>query len=354
MSRLGDKVQTTDVGDWRVVDGVREAFRYRTHDGNPDDDATMTIDVLDHAPPPANAFARPADPPSDASFDGGDGSDGTGSDTVELPIEIADGGIVVLRGSIAGHPLDLIVDSGADGTVLNAARLAELGLTAVGAFAIGAGGGDATARYVRHVTLALPGVTLRDQTVAGIDFSALEGSFGRRIDGVLGFDFLSRFVVELDYRHARIRLHDPARFHRDDAGAIAITLDGAAPWLDAAIAVPGRPQLVGHFAIDTGCACQVALTTPFTDANHLLDAVATEPGREFAGAGGKTETVSGEITALRLGGVTIDHPTADFSRDHTGATADPDYAGLIGAGVFRNFVLVLDYAGGRMWLDPPT
>jgi hypothetical protein len=306
----------------------------------------LSVDAVDSAPPPPGAFDRPADRASDADFAGSAAS-------VELPIVIGPGGIVSIAGRIAGHPVELIIDSGAEGSVLNAAHLGDLALAGKGVFAVGAGGGDTVASYVEHVTFELPGVTLRDQSVAAIDFGQLEDLTDHRIDGILGYDFLSRFVVELDYPRQRIRLHDPARYRHGDAGAIPITLEGSTPWIDASISVPGRPPITGHFTVDTGCACHVAMTTPFTDTNHLLDAVHTAKLGDYAGAGGMTETVSGEIPALHIGGVTIDRPLATFSRDHKGATADPDSAGLIGAEVFRRFVLVLDYARGRMWLDPP-
>jgi hypothetical protein len=343
--REGEKLRRTELADWRVVGGVRQAFAFRAHDDDPHDDTTVTVDTIDNAPPPPGAFAPPPPRASDAAFVGDVAS-------VELPIEVATGGIVLLAANVSGHRLSMIVDSGAEGSVLNSARLAELGLEGHGAFAIGAGGGDTVASYVQHVTFELPGVTVRDQTVAAIDFRPLEALFGQPIDGVLGYDFLSRFVVELDYPRRRIRLHDPARFQHAEAGAIAISLESSTPWVDAAVTVPGRAPLPGHFTIDTGCTCQVSMTSPFTDANHLLDAVATDKVGEYAGAGGPTESVSGAITRLQIGSTAIDHPTADFARDKKGATADPDSAGLIGAEVLRKFVVVFDYGRGRMWLDP--
>jgi predicted aspartyl protease len=345
--RDGDKQRRTDLADWRVVDGVRQAFSFHSHDDDPHDDTTVTVDTVDSAPPPPGAFAPPPPRASDAAFVGD-------APSVELPIEIATGGIVLLAANVSGHRLSMIVDSGAESSVINAARLAGLGLDGRGAFALGASGGDTVASYIQHVTFELPGVTVRDQTVAAIDFRALETSFGQRIDGVLGYDFLSRFVVEIDYPHHKIRLHDPARYQHAEPGAIAISLEGSTPWVDATITVQDRAPLTGHFTVDTGCTCQVSMTSPFTDANHLLDAVLTDKIGEYAGAGGPTESVSGAIARLQIGDTSIDHPIADFARDTKGATADPDSAGLIGAQVLRKFVVVFDYARGRMWLDPPA
>ncbi len=48
----------------------------------------------------------------------------------------------------------------------------------------------------------------------------------------------------------------------------------------------------------------------------------------------------------------IAKPKADLSRDTTGATADPESAGLIGSVTFGHFVLVLDYKREQFFLDP--
>jgi hypothetical protein len=349
LRQRGDKHYRLELSDWRDSRGVRTAFASRSTSDDPNDAATVTVDSIDDAPPPPHAFERPPARASDAVFDAA-ARDGV----VELPIDVTTGGIVMVSATVNGHKLDFILDSGSEGSALNAARLAALGLASAGTFAAGAPGGDTLISYVQHVTFELPGVSVRDQTVATLHFEQVEPMFGRPIDGILGYDFLSRFAVELDYPRARLRLHDPARFTHDAARAIPITLEGSLPWTDATIEVPGRAPLAGHFILDTGCTCQITFTSPFTDSNHLLDSVHAAALGSFAGAGGETRAVTGEIGALTIGPTTIERPSAEFSRDEHGATADPDSAGLIGAQTFRRFVLVLDYAGSRVWLDPAS
>src|SRR5262249_4986314 len=130
------------------------------------------------AAPPAGAFARPADPPPDFRF-------AAGGEAV-IPIESV-GGLLFARARVNGsQPLDFIVDSGAEVTVLNRSRLPPLALTAVGLIGGGAGGGAAETSFVKGVTSALPGVTLEGQTVTAMPLDDLEGPLGHAIDGVLG------------------------------------------------------------------------------------------------------------------------------------------------------------------------
>lgn len=340
--RDGEKQRITQLSDWRTVDGVMLPFSRHEDNGDPNDAVTVRVETLEHRDAPTATFARPADRAPDVTLAG----------DVTVPIDVAFGGLVFVTAEVAGTPMSFVVDSGAEGTVLNSSRLAKLGLQATGTFAAGAGGGDVVMSYVPHVTTKVGAATLADQIVGAIPLDALEGPMQRPLDGILGYDFLSRFVVELDYQRRTMTLHDRATY-RHAGTAIPITLEDSTPYLDASVVLPGMAPVSGHFVLDTGCLCEVQLSGPFTDEHHLLVAVPDAKQSGFsAGAGGVTHEVSATIAALRIGATVIDKPHADFSRDKTGATADPENAGLIGSLVWRRFVLVLDYRRGEIWLDP--
>jgi hypothetical protein len=344
--RDAEKLRTTTWKDWRTVDGIKLAFTTHDDNGDPNDATTLELETVDRQAPPKDAFARPPDRESDAKL---------AKSPAEVPIETALDALVFVEVSVNGRPaMKFILDSGAESTVLNTSRLPKLGLTATGKFAAGAGGGDVELSYVSGVSFALPGVTIDKQIVAAIPLDQLEPMLGRPIDGILGYDFLSRFVVELEWKAKKMRLYDRETYRHTGAGEpVPFTLEGSTPQADAMITVPGREPLAGRFTIDTGCVCQVQLSSPFVDSNKLLDAVPDARETGFgAGAGGKTHEVSAKIPALTIGKLTIDHPRADFSRDKVGATADPELAGLIGSAVFREFRLVLDYRHKQLWLDP--
>lgn len=335
-----EKLRTTALGDWRAVDGVMIPFSIREDNGTPGDAEAIEVTFAAHGSSPA--FARPPDRAPDATVDGG---------ITDVPIELVADALVFVHATIDGQPMEMVLDTGAEATVLSASRLAKLGLASTGEFATGAGGGDVGVSYVPHVTTAVGGATVRDQIVGVIDLDALERPLGRPLDGILGYDFVSRFVVELDYAGKRLRLRDRAYQH---AGTpIAISLADSTPALAAAVELPGRPPVPGSFVLDTGCTCEVELSTPFTDQHDLLSAVPDARSAGFsAGAGGETHQLSARIAALHLGSVTIEHPIADFARDQVGASTDPESAGLIGGLVWRRFVLVLDYHRRAIWLDP--
>jgi hypothetical protein len=213
--------------------------------------------------------------------------------------------------------------------------------------------------YVRGVSLELPGVTLHDQIVTAIPLDDLEGPLGHPIDGILGYDFLSRFVVELDYPHATMTLYDRALGRRPAGEPVPITLTGLVPNASATIEIAGH-QVTDWFVVDTGCNCEVQFNAPFTRAHRLIEATPKLVGNRSRGAGGESPEVTGRLPALSIQGLRMPSVLAAFSRDTVGGGADPDSAGLLGGGLWKRFVVTFDYDRKTMWLartagfDRPT
>ena len=59
---------------------------------------------------------------------------------------------------------------------------------------------------VRVSSLAVGDVTVPDLTVAAIDLSGINEKIGTEVAGILGYDFLSRFRVTIDYREKTLTL----------------------------------------------------------------------------------------------------------------------------------------------------
>lgn len=343
--REAERMRTVRVSDWNAVAGVKLPWSMSEDNGNPNDAVTIHYKTLEPGTPPADAFTRPADRDADVTL---------ASDPVVVPIEIVFGGLIFVKVSINDQPMSFVFDTGAEATVLNSSRVSKLGLQGVGTFATGAGGGDVVVSYVRGVTTKVGGATVANQIVAAILLDDLEKALQRPLDGILGYDFISRFVVEIDYAGQQMRLFDRAKYHHTGAGKpISVSLEDSTPYVDASVEVPQRGQLAGHFVVDTGCLCDVQLFTPFVDTNKLLEALPDAKKNGFsAGAGGATEEVSTKLPSVTIGDAVIKDVRADLNRDKAGATADPESAGLLGSLTFKRFVLVLDYKNKQVFLDP--
>ena len=346
-----ERTRTLSFYDWREVDGIKIPHRLHQTTGDPKYDVVVTVQKARfNVPLDETAFQKPQETAQDFRFTSEDGESAR-----NIPFELNSNHIYLQVRVNDSEPLWFILDTGASVSVIAEERAEALGLELKGELeGRGAGEKSVDVAFIKGVSFQLPDVELRDQTVAAISLKALEPYEGRAIDGVLGYDFLSRFVVEIDYAHRLLHLYDPQSFRYDGPGEIlSITLEEGVPHVHAQILLPDHDPIKGYFTVDIGSRGALSLTKPFTEANRLLDAVRKTIHAPFgAGVGGETKQLLGRVGGLRLGRFLLKGPVTGFSQDVKGALASPDYAGLIGGEILRRFTVIFDYERKRMILEP--
>jgi predicted aspartyl protease len=291
-------------------------------------------------------FQRPAEATPDFAF-------AAGHSACDIPLEFASNHIYLQLRVNDSAPLWFILDTGAGSSVIDAEQARAEGLALQGKLeGRGAGEGSIDVAFVAGATFHLPGIEVVDQTIAAIPLQALAPFDGRPVHGILGYDFISRFVVEIDYAGGLLHLHDPQHYTYTGPGErLAIFLEGNVPFVQAELVPPGRQAIQAQFLLDTGARVALVLNKPFIEAHRLVpEKTITAP---FGmGVGGETKQYIGRVPQLQLGGITLSDIVAGFSQDVKGAGANPDRAGLIGGDVLRRFTAIFDYASGHMILEP--
>jgi hypothetical protein len=175
---------------------------------------------------------------------------------------------------------------------------------------------------------------------------------GHAFDGILGQDFISQFVVEIDYITSRIVLHDKSKYIYSGQGeSIPITLNMAGhPQAAGFILEPGRDPVEGTFALDIGHGGSILVNRSFVEKNQLLPpAKKTIAAIAGIGVGGESKALIGRVHAFKLGRFAVDNPVVSFSQDVQGAAAAMN---VIGADILKKFKVFLDYGRNRIILEP--
>lgn len=254
------------------------------------------------------------------------------------------------------RPLWFVLDSGASFTVINVERAKELGLTMKDEGEVanfGAGEGKTKIASVKVASFNFAGVTWPGRNVLALPLDYLEPYEGRKLDGILGYDFLKRFVVEVDYPHRTISLYDPAGYAYSGGGAI-IPIEEEGKWIfvRGTITVAGRAPIETRLQIDSGARGALELRRPFVEKHRLLASVSmTFPGIRY-GVGGDAPQLLGRVESLRVGPFPIQKPVTGFSQAKKGETAAGEVAGTINGNILRRFRVIFDYARGRMVWEP--
>jgi hypothetical protein len=269
----------------------------------------------------------------------------SGQSARRIPFELV-GNHIYLRGSVNNSgPLWFLLDTGAAGSYLDAQQAKALGLGVQG--------------ESNKVVISFPGVRLRNQafSIQPLGFWIYDG---HAVDGMLGYDFISRFVVQIDYANRTINLFEPQGYKYRGAGEVIplIMLEddsgGKVPLVRARIRQPGRDPIDGKFIADTGVRGALSFNSPYVEAHKLLQATQKTIQAPLGGGSMVRESNQpvGRVPNLQLGSFTFKNPIAIFFLDKKGVVASPEFDGVIGAEILRRFKVVFDYSRQQMILEP--
>jgi hypothetical protein len=279
----------------------------------------------------------------------------SGTSALDIPFEL-DANVIFVRASINDSaPLSLIFDTGAGINVINASRAAGLRLSSGASVNARGTGGTVTGMLAMGATVALPGVKAFDQRIAVLPLDTLEPHVGRRVDGILGYDFIKEFVVEIDYEKSLMSFHDPRSYRYRGRGAIIpVGLRGGTPFVTTTIDLTDADRVAGEFEIDTGSDGALGIYDYFAKARGLRRRLPRlSAPQKGMGVGGETSSVEARVKDFRLGRFPVKNPVVSLSEDdNEEGGARPKYDGMIGTEVFRRFKVVIDYSRNRLILAP--
>jgi predicted aspartyl protease len=328
--------------DWRVVDGVRFSFASRQSAGDPRFDLVIrTTSLVASDSLPAGSIVPPvAAPHGSVTF-----TDPARARAIPL---VRVGGVPLLEVTVNGvADLPFLVDTGAAATVLSAALVERLHLTARGLVEARGAGGSEVASYVDVASLSLPGVELTDQTLVALPLDSIAEALSTPIDGILGYDFLNHFAVEIDDPAARFALLPAGSYApREGLVRLPLRLESNVPRLDGTL--EGRHA--GSFVLDTGNATPLLLHTTFAKEHGFLDR-AHDASMKLSGIGGDEAMRQVVIASLTFGSISFQNVTAVIAPGGSGAISLESSIGNVGSALFAGRVLAFDYGAGALWVS---
>lgn len=274
----------------------------------------------------------------------------SGNSALKIPLEI-DNNIILMQVSVNGtKPLKFIFDTGAGMSFISSQRAAALGLKSRGEVHADATGGKIQGSFTKGVSLRVQGAEVSDQLLAWMPFNTPPGF---EFDGVIGFDFINSFVVEIDYPNKIMNLYDPRTYVYSGKGeVIPLVLAGLkTPLVLVKIALAHR-LVEAKLEVDTGSDDTLIINSPFVKKHNLIEAVQQTNQYTRNGAGGEQKVIVARVEAVQLGRFILKSPPLALSLDTEGAGASKENDGTIGGEIFRRFKVILDYSRNQMILEP--
>jgi hypothetical protein len=336
-----DHEERTLYSDHRSIDGIvvpfcevreflpvgqKQRTEYTKYDFNPDIEPSI--------------FEPPDEDIVDYEFTDGENAEDLRFDFIEKHI--------CLPVVINGKERLWILDSGASVSVIDSGYAAEMELEFKGPIKGQSASGVVELFYVTMPPVTLKGISFKEQKVMTMNISELiERIFGFEIGGVLGYDFLSRFVTKIDYANEKISFYAPERFEYHGDGK---TFD--APLGDDrlfSIPIVVDNEYSGRWHLDIGASGE-NFHYKFAHTNNLMkregvDAVAF-------GASGALRTKTAQFKSIEIDGFTIANPIIGIPyQEGKGSFGRESIIGNIGNTFLRHFVLFLDYKHQRVIIE---
>ena len=331
---IGPDSYTTTYSNYEPVQGLMVPHAVHSEDTNGNStDTTVTRAIVD--PPDGEArLVKPVSNVHDYSIAGGARGTSVPFDLVEDHVYLS----VMLNGK---GPYRFVFDTGGL-NLIDQEVAKEIG--SAGAGSIQGGGVGSTTEAVSFAkvsSLRVGDATLLDQLffVAPIR-RGFGTTAGQRVDGLIGFEVLARFVTTFDYGASRVVLRLPGAEPPAGAEVLPFVLNGRQPQF--ACTIDG---IAAQCTLDTGARDSITLGSPFIAAHpNVVPAMLTAVGVNGFGFGGPAFGKLGRLESLRIGAFTMPGVITDFTVQQKGAFAQPFVAGNVGGGVWKRFALTLDYA----------
>lgn len=207
-------------------------------------------------------------------------------------------------------------------------------------------------RFSYNQSLNLPGLVVDSLDFHINDYSILSSSYGIKIDGIIGYSFLSRYIVYVNYDSLKIHVYTPGNYKYPRGGFIIRPYLMTIPVFTTAIEDERAVQ--SRFYFDTGAGMCILLSREFIEDSAILSKKRKWFTSQAQGLGGKASMMQGVIKEVQIGQFKFRKVPAYIFEDEYNITAYPYLGGIIGNDLLRRFNIILNYPQKDMYLIPNT
>jgi PDZ domain/Aspartyl protease len=338
---IGINSSTTVLSDYRRVAGISYPFdsSTRTSSGNTFAERISSLDVNTDV---AERMRVPRQNVHDFSISGGT--------STTVPLQIVNNHVYLSGVTLDGHgPYTFVLDSGGDYIVTPEVAAAVQAKSSGGLQLQGVGSATEGAGFTHINSIAIGNAVVHNQYMLVLPIATGFGvAEGMKIDGMVGYQLLARFLTTIDYANSKLTLAMPSAGPAAMPGAAAISffIDGTIPRIS--VSVDG---VTASAEVDTGNRAGLELSSPFLAVHPAIAALAKTPaGVVGFGVGGPAYARLGRVPTLQIGPYAITNSVASFTFQTKGAFADPFNPANIGGAIWRRFDVTFDYSHQQMLL----
>lgn len=251
-------------------------------------------------------------------------------------------------------PLNFVFDTGASTAVMDKATAKQIGITAdTKQYATGASGSQEYEIAVNR-TLTIADVAFDQLNLVLVDLQELSNRSGIQIDGIIGYDVISRYVTQFDFANKKLHLYHSTEDIKDTSEYTThkIHMGSAIPMVSIDCAFNDGTKVSGDFLFDSGANLGILFNTPFAKEHQLADKFNKSITISSRGLTATSTSVIGLTKNVSLLGNTFTNVPVSLSQSTQGVSSQKGFAGILGADIINRFDMILDYKKKKLHLKP--
>ncbi|RQP08736.1 aspartyl protease family protein [Parapedobacter defluvii] len=272
-----------------------------------------------------------------------------------IPFSLAVESVVLIKAILVGHAdtLTFILDTGSSGISLDSATASSLGLVPVASeINIRGIAGMRKAEFVYNERLKLNELTVDSLNFHINDYEFLSYVYGTRIDGVIGYSLLSRYILKIDYDTHEIEICSPGTLKYPRGGHLLKPFIRTLPVQTAR--VRDHHKVTSRFLFDIGAGLSLVLSQDFEQDSLILRKKRKRFPIQAHGVGGKLVMDMTLVKDFRLGPYRFRKVPTMIFEDEFNVTSYPYLGGLIGNQILKRFNVIFNYPQREIYLKPNT
>lgn len=271
----------------------------------------------------------------------------------KIPFFQLSGGIIILKAQLDGYTdsLNFVLDTGSGGISLDSSTVERLKLPiALSDKTIRGIAGVKKVSFAYNHSLQMPGIVVKNLDFHINNYELLTSVYGVRIDGIIGYSFLRRYIVHLDFDKRIMEVYTPGRFRYPRGGQLLKPNFSTLPLLQAN--VEDSKSFLNRFIFDTGAGLCFLLSRDYVDDSSIFKSKRKFYPTQAEGLGGKKKMEIAVMKSVKIGNYKFKKVPVHIFEDDFNVTNYPILGGLMGNDLLRRFNITLNYPEQSIHIKP--
>jgi Aspartyl protease len=263
------------------------------------------------------------------------------------------GGVMVVQARLdtISQPLNFIFDTGSSGISLDSATCSEFNIpTRITDTSVSGIAGIRKVSYVFNKKFTVGNLVTDSMNFYVNDYGILASVYGEKIDGIIGYSFISKYIFKVDFDSFKLDIYSPGKI-KYEVGSTTLK-PSISRLVTTQLEIKEKDKYTKEFYFDTGAGLSLLLTDDFVTTNKFLLKRRKQLVTQVQGLGGKKEMGLTVIKRVKIGPYIFKNvPTSIYTESGTTVFNDPAI-GLIGNEILRRFNMVINYGAGEINIKP--